>query len=116
MARLHRVQRSRYGVRALPRAVEAGLRNGGHFGIEWADLFTEDAEYIEHLYGTFRGRESIRTWITTTMAEPLNNEMTAFPAEWWVIDEARGWVVPRCGTGCRISATVGSTRPSTGRC
>ena len=59
----------------------------------WADLFTEDAEYIEHLYGTFRGRESIRTWITTTMAEPLNREMTAFPAEWWVIDEARGWVV-----------------------
>ena len=59
----------------------------------WADLFTEDAEYIEHLYGTFKGRETIREWITTTMAEPLNREMTEFPAEWWVIDEERGWVV-----------------------
>ncbi len=59
----------------------------------WADLFTEDAEYIEHLYGTFQGRETIRAWISTTMAEPLNREMTDFPAEWWVIDEDRGWVV-----------------------
>jgi hypothetical protein len=59
----------------------------------WADLFTEDAEYIEHLYGTFQGRETIREWISTTMAEPLNREMTDFPAEWWVIDEDRGWVV-----------------------
>jgi ketosteroid isomerase-like protein len=59
----------------------------------WADLFTEDAVYIEHLYGTFTGREAIRTWISTTMAEPLNREMTAFPAEWWVIDEERAWVV-----------------------
>jgi hypothetical protein len=59
----------------------------------WADLFTEDAEYVEHLYGTFRGREAIRQWITTTMAEYPNNEMTEFPADWWVIDEERGWVV-----------------------
>jgi hypothetical protein len=59
----------------------------------WAELFTEDAEYIEHLYGTFQGREAIRKWITSTMAEYPNNEMTEFPAEWWVIDEDRGWVV-----------------------
>jgi hypothetical protein len=59
----------------------------------WADLFTEDAEYVEHLYGTFHGREAIREWITSTMAEYPNNEMTEFPAEWWVIDEERAWVV-----------------------
>jgi hypothetical protein len=59
----------------------------------WADLFTEDAVYIEHLYGRFEGREAIRTWISTTMGEPLNREMTDFPADWWVIDEDRGWVV-----------------------
>jgi hypothetical protein len=59
----------------------------------WADLFTEDAIYIEHLYGEFQGREAIRTWITTTMAEFPNNEMTEFPADWWVIDDERGWVV-----------------------
>ena len=33
----------------------------------WADLFTEDATYIEHHYGTFGGREAIRRWITETM-------------------------------------------------
>jgi hypothetical protein len=59
----------------------------------WADLFTEDAEYYEHLYGTFHGREAIRSWIKQTMAEFPNTEMTEFPAEWWVIDEERGWVV-----------------------
>jgi hypothetical protein len=59
----------------------------------WADLFTEDAEYYEHLYGTFQGREAIRAWIKQTMAEFPNVEMTEFPAEWWVIDEERGWVV-----------------------
>lgn len=59
----------------------------------WADLFTEDAVYVEHLYGRFEGREAIRTWISTTMTEPLNREMTDFPADWWVIDEDRGWVV-----------------------
>ncbi len=30
----------------------------------WADQFTEDAVYLEHLYGRFEGREAIRTWIT----------------------------------------------------
>jgi hypothetical protein len=59
----------------------------------WADLFTEDAEYFEHLYGTFQGREAIRTWIKQTMTEFPNVEMTEFPADWWVIDEERGWVV-----------------------
>ena len=74
------------------RAVAAEAGASGQWDA-WADLFTEDAEYIEHLYGTFKGRETIRTWISTTMAEPLNREMTEFPADWWVIDEDRGWVV-----------------------
>jgi hypothetical protein len=59
----------------------------------WADLFTEDAEYYEHLYGRFQGRDAIRAWIKQTMAEFPNTEMTEFPADWWVIDEERGWVV-----------------------
>ena len=59
----------------------------------WADLFTEDAIYVEHLYGRFSGREAIRRWITTTMAEPINDQMQFFPIEWYVIDEERGWVV-----------------------
>jgi len=59
----------------------------------WADLFTEDATYVEHHFGTLTGREAIFEWITKTMADPPNSDMTSFPVEWWVIDEAKGWVV-----------------------
>jgi len=59
----------------------------------WADLFTEDAEYVEHLFGIMHGREAIRQWITTTMAAPPGSQMDAFPVGWSVIDEDRGWVV-----------------------
>ena len=59
----------------------------------WADLFTEDATYVEAHYGRFGGREAIRRWITTTMAEYPNNEMPHFPIDWYLIDEDRAWVV-----------------------
>jgi len=59
----------------------------------WVDLFTEDATYVEHLYGTMGGREAIRKWICSTMAEYPNREMKYFPHEWYMIDEEKGWVV-----------------------
>jgi hypothetical protein len=59
----------------------------------WADQFTEDAEYVEHLYGTFHGREEIRAWITRTMSRYPGNLMPEFPVEWYVVDEERGWIV-----------------------
>ncbi|MDX6287725.1 MAG: hypothetical protein QOG53_3210 [Frankiales bacterium] len=59
----------------------------------WADLFTEDAVYIEHHYGEMHGREQIFDWIQSTMNEPLAHEMNEFPIEWYVIDEQRGWVI-----------------------
>jgi SnoaL-like domain len=59
----------------------------------WADLFTEDAEYIEHLYGTMQGREEIRAWISKTMSSYPGNAMVAFPVEWSTVDTGRGWVV-----------------------
>ena len=71
-------------------ALEAGTTGNWD---KWADLFTEDATYIEHLYGTFGGREAIRKWIVTTMSEYPNSEMKYFPHEWYMIDEERGWVV-----------------------
>jgi len=74
------------------REVAARAGSSGEWG-PWADLFTEDADYVEHLYGRFLGRDAIRAWITATMAEFPNNEMTQFPVEWWVIDEDRSWVV-----------------------
>ena len=59
----------------------------------WADLFTEDATYVEHLYGTLGGREAIRRWISDTMAQKINCEMKYFPIDWYIIDEERGWIV-----------------------
>src|SRR5215470_4187041 len=35
----------------------------------WADLFTEDAEYVEHVLGNLSGREAIRNWIKPIMAQ-----------------------------------------------
>jgi ketosteroid isomerase-like protein len=61
----------------------------------WADQFTPDAQYVEHHYGTFEGREAIRTWIVETMATFPGNEMPVFPVEWHVVDEERGWIVAK---------------------
>ncbi|HXW39490.1 MAG TPA: hypothetical protein VEJ44_07330 [Acidimicrobiales bacterium] len=57
----------------------------------WADLFTDDARYVEHFYGRFTGPEEIYGWISSTMAEWPNSEMDAFPHDWCVCDEERGW-------------------------
>lgn len=57
----------------------------------WAQMFTEDATYKEHLYGEFSNRAEIEAWITATMAAYPNNEMTEFPHDWCVCDEERGW-------------------------
>src|SRR5581483_12377041 len=53
----------------------------------FADEFTEDALYVEHALGTFRGREQIREWITTTMNTFPGNEMPWFPTSWHAIDD-----------------------------
>jgi uncharacterized protein (TIGR02246 family) len=50
----------------------------------WADLFTEDAVYVEVQYGTFRGREAIRQWITTVMAGVP--DMYFPPPTWRLVD------------------------------
>jgi ketosteroid isomerase-like protein len=69
--------------REFRRFVERGAVNDWS---AWADQFTDDALYIEHAMGTFRGREAIRDWITATMAAVSG--MT-FPVEWHVIDGNR---------------------------
>ncbi len=58
----------------------------------WADLFTEDATYIEHLFGQLGGREAIRNWICKTMSMTPNDQMKYFPVEWYMVDEERGWI------------------------
>ena len=52
----------------------------------WADQFTEDAQYVEHEYGVFEGREAIRAWIVETMASVSG---MSFPHDWHVIDGNR---------------------------
>ena len=59
----------------------------------WADLFTDDVEYVEHLYGAMHGREAVRSWISETMSTYPGSEMPAFPVGWSVIDEEKGWVI-----------------------
>ena len=59
----------------------------------YAELFTEDADYIEHALGTMRGREEIRTWIWRTMASFPGSHMTGFPSLWHVVDAPTGRVI-----------------------
>ena len=73
---------------AFVRYQEVALRAGttGDWR-EWANLFTEDATYIEHHFGTMGGREAIYNWIQSTMSQWPNNEMIHYPIEWYIIDE-----------------------------
>ncbi|MCB1614929.1 MAG: nuclear transport factor 2 family protein [Pseudomonadales bacterium] len=56
----------------------------------WANIFTEDATYIEHAYGEFRGREAIYQWISKVMA-PFPTMY--FPQDWVVYDEENSAIV-----------------------
>src|SRR3954465_2806714 len=52
----------------------------------FADNFTEDAGYVEHAFGTFRGRDAIRAWSVPTMTTFPGGTMTGFPLAWQVVD------------------------------
>ncbi|TMA35561.1 MAG: nuclear transport factor 2 family protein, partial [Deltaproteobacteria bacterium] len=56
----------------------------------WADLFTEDCLYVEHMYGTMRGREAVRRWIVPIM-EKYGEIYTGY--EWHVVDPASGRII-----------------------
>ena len=63
---------------------------------EWErfpELFTQDADYVEHAFGTFKGRDEIRSWIVKTMTTFPGCEMTGFPVMWAVLDPEQGRVV-----------------------
>jgi hypothetical protein len=53
---------------------------------DFADHFTPDAVYVEHAFGTFRGREEIRDWSVRTMTTFPGSVMTGFPLAWQVVD------------------------------
>ena len=75
---------------------QAAALQGGTTGdwSAWADCFTEDCTYKEHLYGEIGGRAAVLAWITRVCAETYpGNEMPHFPIEWYIVDEERGWIV-----------------------
>ncbi len=63
---------------------------------EWsrfADMFTHDATYEEHAYGTFTGREQIRGWVVETMTSFPGNTMSSFPIAWHVVESSTSRVI-----------------------
>jgi ketosteroid isomerase-like protein len=59
----------------------------------YANIFTEDATYVEHALGNMTGRAEIRDWIVATMNTFPGNEMPSYPVEWCSIDADTNWVV-----------------------
>lgn len=56
----------------------------------WAELFTPDARYVEHVLGNLEGREAIRNWIKPIMAQ-YGEIYTAY--EWHSVDADAGRVM-----------------------
>jgi hypothetical protein len=74
---------------------QATVRRASDTG-DWtlfASLFVEDADYNEHAYGRFHGRERIARWAVGTMTSFPGNCMIAFPVGWAVYDTDRGWII-----------------------
>ena len=69
---------------AFHRRVSGFVATGDWTG--YAELFTEDAVYEEHAYGTLRGRDEIRDWAVRTMTSFPGSAMTGFPLAWQVVD------------------------------
>lgn len=55
--------------------LETAFRHYWHVGMiledwdAWCDLFTEDVDYLERVYGSMKGRETVRAWIVPVMAK-----------------------------------------------
>jgi hypothetical protein len=82
----------RFGGDELEQAFRHYWRTGAA-GEDWdgfADCFTTDARYVEHVLGNRHGREEIRAWIKPIM-ERFCELYTAY--EWHVVDEAGARVV-----------------------
>ena len=79
------------GFERYVHAVE-GIAASGDWA-SFADLFTEDATYCEHVYGDFAGREEIRPWIVKTMTTYPGSEMVSFPPAWFVFDPPTNRVI-----------------------
>jgi hypothetical protein len=52
----------------------------------WADLFTDDAHYVEHVLGSMQGRDEIKQWIVKIM-DDYSELYTVY--EWHMVDGNR---------------------------
>jgi uncharacterized protein (TIGR02246 family) len=59
----------------------------------FADLFTEDCTYVEHVFGEMHGREAVRDWIVPLMQTYPNDRMVRYTHDWVLFDEEHGRVV-----------------------
>lgn len=76
----------RFSRDELERAFQKYWRTGA-VEEDWdgfAEMFTEDATYVEHVLGSMKGREQIRAWIKPIMEEYCEL-YTAY--EWHTVDE-----------------------------
>ena len=83
---------ARYGRDEIENAFRRYWQAGavGERWDDWADLFTEDADYVEHVLGNLKGREAIRAWIKPIM-EQFCELYTVY--EWHSVDPELGRVV-----------------------
>ena len=56
-------------------------------------MFTQDATYEEHAYGTFTGREEIRSWVLETMTAFPGQHHVQLPDRWHVVDASTSRVI-----------------------
>jgi uncharacterized protein (TIGR02246 family) len=77
----------------------------------FADLFTEDCTYIEHVFGEMHGREAVREWIVPLMKMSPNDQMT-YTHDWVLFDDENARVIfsarthmPDLGDGREYSTT-----------
>ena len=77
---------------AAYQATVADITQSGDWA-RFADMFTQTASYEEHAYGTFSGREEIRSWVLETMTAFPGNAMTSFPIAWHVVDAPTNRVI-----------------------
>ncbi len=59
----------------------------------WVNCFTEDCNYVEHMYGVFTGRQAVLEWITPVMTQWPFDHMQLFPWDWYTVDAEQGWVI-----------------------
>jgi hypothetical protein len=74
---------------ATAKAFEKHLVARGNYAGSWealADLFAEDATYLDVFYGEMKGREAIRTFLRKSM-EGIQD--WSFPVQWTLLGEGR---------------------------